>query len=97
MAGGKGEKSRPLMMEDSAEASGKKPISVFSAKLECREDFLQCSIMEKFANPYGAAARGFIDEVIVPDVTREKLIRGFKMLENKSAKMPRKKHDNIPL
>ncbi len=52
---------------------------------------------EKFANPYGAAARGFIDEVIVPETTREKLIRGFKMLENKVAKMPRKKHDNIPL
>jgi len=52
---------------------------------------------EKFANPYGAAARGFIDEVIVPDVTREKLIRGFRMLEHKVAKMPKKKHDNIPL
>ena len=52
---------------------------------------------EKFANPYGAAARGFIDEVIVPEVTREKLIKGFKMLENKVVKMPRKKHDNIPL
>ncbi|MFT4062433.1 MAG: acyl-CoA carboxylase subunit beta [Edaphocola sp.] len=52
---------------------------------------------EKFANPYGAAARGFIDEVITPDATREKLIRAFKMLENKSEKMPRKKHDNIPL
>jgi len=52
---------------------------------------------DKFANPYGAAARGFIDEVIVPEVTREKLIKGFKMLENKVVKMPRKKHDNIPL
>lgn len=52
---------------------------------------------EKFANPYGAAARGFIDEVIVPEVTREKLIKGFKMLENKMVRMPRKKHDNIPL
>lgn len=53
--------------------------------------------MEKFANPYGAAARGFIDEVILPEATREKLIRGFKMLENKVASMPRKKHGNIPL
>jgi propionyl-CoA carboxylase beta chain len=50
-----------------------------------------------FANPYKAAARGFIDEVILPEVTREKLIRGFKMLENKVASMPKKKHDNIPL
>jgi propionyl-CoA carboxylase beta chain len=53
--------------------------------------------MEKFANPYGAAARGFIDEVILPEHTREKLIRAFKMLENKVVKMPKKKHDNIPL
>lgn len=51
----------------------------------------------KFANPYQAAHRGFIDEVIMPSVTREKLIRGFKMLENKVDKLPRKKHGNIPL
>jgi propionyl-CoA carboxylase beta chain len=51
----------------------------------------------KFANPYRAAHRGFIDEVIVPSETREKLIRGFKMLENKVDKLPRKKHGNIPL
>jgi propionyl-CoA carboxylase beta chain len=51
----------------------------------------------KFANPYLAAARGYVDEVIFPDQTREKLIRAFKMLENKVAKLPRKKHGNIPL
>lgn len=51
----------------------------------------------KFANPYRAAHRGFIDEVILPSDTREKLIRGFKMLENKVDKLPRKKHGNIPL
>lgn len=50
-----------------------------------------------FANPYKAAARGFIDEVIEPSVTRKKLISAFKMLENKAVKLPRKKHDNIPL
>jgi propionyl-CoA carboxylase beta chain len=44
-----------------------------------------------------AAARGYIDEVIFPDQTREKLIRAFAMLENKVAKLPRKKHGNIPL
>lgn len=53
--------------------------------------------MEKFANPYGAAARGFIDEVIVPGQTREKLIRAYKMLENKVYNMPKRKHGNIPL
>lgn len=52
---------------------------------------------EKFANPYLAAERGFIDEVIQPSLTRFKLIRGFKMLENKVDHLPRKKHGNIPL
>jgi propionyl-CoA carboxylase beta chain len=52
---------------------------------------------EKFANPYQAAARGFIDEVIEPSFTRMKLIRAFQMLENKVAVMPKKKHGNIPL
>ena len=51
----------------------------------------------KFANPYRAAHRGYIDEVIFPDQTREKLIRAFHMLENKVAKLPKKKHGNIPL
>jgi propionyl-CoA carboxylase beta chain len=50
-----------------------------------------------FANPYSAAERGYVDEVIEPAVTREKLIRAFEMLENKAEKMPRKKHGNIPL
>jgi propionyl-CoA carboxylase beta chain len=51
----------------------------------------------KFANPYRAAQRGYIDEVIMPHDTREKLIKAFKMLENKVDKLPRKKHGNIPL
>jgi len=51
----------------------------------------------KFANPYGAAARGFIDEVILPEQTRAKLIRAYKMLENKVVTMPKRKHGNIPL
>lgn len=52
---------------------------------------------EMFANPYNAAARGYIDEVIRPDQTREKLIKAFKMLENKVDHLPKKKHGNIPL
>ena len=52
---------------------------------------------EKFATPYLAAERGFIDEVIEPKDTRIKLIKAFAMLENKVAKLPRKKHGNIPL
>ncbi len=50
-----------------------------------------------FANPYRAAERGFIDEVIEPSQTREKLIKAFKMLENKVVNNPKKKHGNIPL
>jgi propionyl-CoA carboxylase beta chain len=52
---------------------------------------------EKFANPYRAAARGFVDEVIQPRETRRKLIKTFTMLENKVAVLPKKKHGNIPL
>ena len=51
----------------------------------------------KFANPYRAANRGFIDEVIMPEQTRTKLIRAFEMAENKATTLPRKKHGNIPL
>jgi propionyl-CoA carboxylase beta chain len=52
---------------------------------------------EKFANPYIAAARGFLDEVIHPRETRRKLITTLKNLENKRDKNPPKKHGNIPL
>lgn len=52
---------------------------------------------ELFANPYQAAYRGFIDEVIRPEDTRKKLIRAFQMLENKVDVQPKKKHGNIPL
>ena len=55
------------------------------------------SIPDIFANPYRAAERGFIDEVIEPSQTRQKLIKAFKMLENKVVNNPRKKHGNIPL
>ncbi|TND08023.1 MAG: propionyl-CoA carboxylase beta chain [Bacteroidetes bacterium] len=50
-----------------------------------------------FANPWRAAERGFIDEVIDPADTREKLIAAYEMLKNKADKLPRKKHGNIPL
>lgn len=52
---------------------------------------------DMFANPYRAAARGFVDEVILPEETRERLISAFKMLENKVDNLPKKKHGNIPL
>jgi propionyl-CoA carboxylase beta chain len=52
---------------------------------------------EKFANPFVAASRGFIDEVIRPRETRRKLVAALKNLENKRDKNPPKKHGNIPL
>jgi len=51
----------------------------------------------RFANPFIAAERGYIDEVIQPNETRKRLCRALNMLRNKSLKNPWKKHDNIPL
>jgi len=70
-------------------ASAKDP----AKKLKQREQEYQ----DKFADPYRAAARGYIDEVIKPEQTRHKLIVAFEMLKNKVAKLPKKKHGNIPL
>jgi propionyl-CoA carboxylase beta chain len=52
---------------------------------------------DTFANPYRAAARGFIDEVIMPRESRRKLIKAFSMLEQKDVSRPVRKHGNIPL
>ena len=56
------------------------------------EDFRQ-----RFANPYVAAERGFVDAVIQPRETRKKVIQALAMLETKRDKNPPKKHGNIPL
>ena len=52
---------------------------------------------ERFANPFVAAERGYVDDVIEPRETRPRVIRALRMLENKVDTMPRKKHGNIPL
>lgn len=52
---------------------------------------------EKFATPFEAAQRGFIDEVIMPRETRRKLLKAFSMLENKEVPPSNRKHGNIPL
>ena len=52
---------------------------------------------EKFANPFVAASRGFIDDVIPPADTRHRLCRALAMLRGKQLANPWKKHDNIPL
>jgi acetyl-CoA carboxylase carboxyltransferase component len=52
---------------------------------------------ERFANPYVAADRGYVDAVIEPHETRKKLIQALEMLDTKRDKNPPKKHGNIPL
>jgi propionyl-CoA carboxylase beta chain len=52
---------------------------------------------ENFANPYIAAQRGYVDDIIEPTETRSRLIQAFALLEGKRAAMPKKKHGNIPL
>ena len=76
---------------------------IFKSEIEAAED-PEAKLQEKvdeytktFANPYRAASRGFIDEIIEPKETRLKLIKAFKSTENKVVSMPKKKHGNIPL
>jgi acetyl-CoA carboxylase carboxyltransferase component len=64
---------------------------------EQRRKELIAEYTEKFANPYIAASRGYIDEVIEPRYTRAKLITALEMLKNKRDNNPPKKHGNIPL
>jgi propionyl-CoA carboxylase beta chain len=52
---------------------------------------------EKVANPFIADEKGYIDEVIDPATTREKVLSAFAALENKSVKVPSRKHGNMPL
>jgi propionyl-CoA carboxylase beta chain len=52
---------------------------------------------ERFANPFVAASKGFIDEVIMPHSTRRRVALGLRKLRNKQLENPWKKHDNIPL
>ena len=52
---------------------------------------------ERFANPYVAAERGFVDDVIDPAETRRKVIAGLDLLKSKREELPHRKHGNIPL
>ncbi len=69
--------------------SAKDPKKAFNEKVE--------EYKEKFANPYAAAARGYIDDVIEPSETRVKLVRALRMLQTKEQSNPKKRHGNIPL
>ncbi|HEX8034823.1 MAG TPA: carboxyl transferase domain-containing protein, partial [Ktedonobacterales bacterium] len=68
-----------------------------AANPEERRQQLVNDYQEKFANPYVAAARGYVDEVIEPRQTRQRLIVALDMLKNKRDTNPPKKHGNIPL
>lgn len=70
-------------------ASSEDPVSVRHQKIEEYRDTI--------ANPYVAAKRGFVDDVLVPSTTRPRLISAFDMLESKREEMPRKKHGNFPV
>jgi len=76
---------------------------VFSRELkaaenpDARKKELIAEYREKFANPYVAAERGYLDDVIEPHETRARLINGLEMLQNKRDSNPAKKHGNIPL
>ncbi len=64
---------------------------------EAKQKELEAQYAEEFAHPYRAAARGFIDNVILPSETREKLIKALEIAEHKVDTVPKKKHDNLPL
>jgi propionyl-CoA carboxylase beta chain len=58
---------------------------------------LTAEYAERFANPYVAAARGYVDDVIDPRDTRAKVVHAFEMLRSKADSTPPKKHSNLPL
>ncbi|MFW6098138.1 MAG: carboxyl transferase domain-containing protein, partial [Chloroflexota bacterium] len=62
-----------------------------------RKEELVQEYRERFANPFAAARRGYIDDVIEPRETRPRLINALQMLQNKRDNNPPKKHGNIPL
>lgn len=64
---------------------------------DARREELVAEYRERFANPYIAAQRGYVDDVIEPHQTRQKIISALEMLQNKRLKNPPKKHGNIPL
>jgi propionyl-CoA carboxylase beta chain len=65
-------------------------------KKEARAKLIE-QFKDKFANPYVAAERGYVDAVIQPRETRKRLIDALEMLQTKRDKNPPKKHGNIPL
>lgn len=75
---------------------GRKTIKAAKNPSEKKRELLE-EYNEKFMNPYIAAEHGYIDEVIFPSETRQRIMAAFRMLEMKQKRMPVKKHGNIPL
>lgn len=75
---------------------GKKKFAENENPDEVRADEIK-EYEERFMNPYIAAERGYVDEVIRPEETRERVLNAFDMLERKKKELPKKKHGNIPL
>ncbi len=75
---------------------GRKTIEAAADK-EAKRAEMVAEYNDKFMNPYVAASRGLVDEVIHPAETRQKIVEAFDMLENKKEKNPWRKHGNIPL
>jgi propionyl-CoA carboxylase beta chain len=74
----------------------RRELQASSSSEEVRQSKIE-EYRDRFANPFVAAERGYIDDVIEPHETRPRVIRALRMLANKTDTMPRKKHDNIPL
>ncbi len=76
---------------------------LFKSEIDAAEDRVaaiaqfEAEYAERFANPYEAAERGYIDDIILPRDTRKRLIQAMKILETKVDSNPKKKHGNIPL
>lgn len=77
-------------------AEGAVNILYRKASTEEKKDIIE-QYKEKFSNPYRAAERGFIDEIIMPRDTRYKLVQALEMAHNKNQSNPPKKHGNMPL
>ena len=79
----------PHRKEASGREDGRERVGARAAKV--------AEYAENFATPYIAARRGYVDDIIEPVETREKLIAAYRLLDGKRVTLPRKKHGNIPL
>jgi len=82
--------------EGAANIIFKKEIENSADPIEMRQQKIE-EYRNRFANPYVAAARGYVDDIIEPEATRPRLISALQMLEGKRENRPPKKHGNMPV